>query len=318
MSKVASDSLALPTLDDIVAAQRRIAPYVIPTPVVVRDGLACKFEFVQHTGSFKPRGAFNAALQMTNEERARGLVAVSGGNHGMGVAYVARVLEIAAVIVMPKTTPAFVIDAVTRDGAEVVLTETIAEAFARTAELTAAGRTLLHPFDDARVIAGQGTVGLEIVDEYPAVDTIVASIGGGGLLVGIAIAAKARNPAIRVIGVETKGADAMALALAAGEPVTLPAITSIARTLGAPAVSPRTLDGMRRHVDESVVIDDRDAVAAIVELQQTFGVVVEPAAACTYAALRLGHVAGKHPLLVLCGRNVRLDEIAGWRERFGA
>jgi threonine dehydratase len=311
-----SAAAALPTFDDLLAARRRIASYVIETPSVTRDGVSYKLEFLQHTGSFKPRGAFNAALQLTSEERARGLVAVSGGNHGLAVAYVGHALGISATIVMPSTTPAFMVDRARRDGAEVLLTETIADAFAKTDELVSQGKTLLHPFDDARVIAGQATVGFEMLEQSPDADVYVASIGGGGLAIGIALAVKALKPSARVIGVETRGADAMRLALDAGKPVALPAITSIARTLGAPAVTERTLRGVQQFVDEVVVVDDRDAVAAIVELQASLGILVEPASACTLAALRLGLVRGSHPALLMCGCNIGLDEFAAWRLRF--
>jgi len=305
-----------PTFDDAVAARKRIAPYVLGTPSIARDGIAYKLEFLQHTGSFKVRGAFNAALQLSPQERERGIVAVSGGNHGLAVAYVGSELGISATVVMPETTPAFVVDRARSDGAHVLLTETIAGAFAKTEELVGAGSTLLHPFDDARVIAGQATIGLEMLEQIPDADVYVASIGGGGLLAGIASVVKALKPSARVVGVETRGADAMRLALDAGKPVALPAITSIARTLGAPAVTELTLRAAERLVDDVVVVDDRDALAAILELQASLGILVEPAAACTLAALRLGLVRGSHPALVMCGCNVGLDEFAAWRLRF--
>jgi threonine dehydratase len=306
----------LPSLDDVLAARRRIAGYVIETPSIARDGLAYKLEFLQHTGAFKVRGALNTALQLEPEERERGIVAVSGGNHGLAVAYVGRVLGIAATVVMPNTTPAFMVDRARSDGAEVILTETIVGAFAKTDELVRAGRTLVHPFDDVRVIAGQATIALEMLEQIPDADVYLLSIGGGGLLAGFASVVKQRKPEARVVGVETRGADAMRLALDAGKPVTLRAITSIARTLGAPAVTERTLRAVQRYVDEVVVVDDRDAVAAIVELQETLGILVEPAAACTLAALRLGLVRASRPALLMCGCNVGLDELAGWRLRF--
>lgn len=307
---------AFPNLDDALAARRRIAPYALGTPSIARDGISYKLEFLQHTGSFKIRGAFNTALQLSPQEREHGIVAVSGGNHGLAAAYVGRALGISATLVMPKTTPAFVIERARRDGADVILTETIADAFAKTEELVGAGSTLLHPFDDARVIAGQATIGLEMLEQIPDADVYVASIGGGGLLTGIASVVKALKPSARVVGVETRGADAMRLALDAGKPVTLPAITSIARTLGAPAVTELTLRAVQRLVDDVVVVGDRDAFAAIVELQAPLGILVEPASACTLAALRLGLVRGSHPALLMCGCNVGLDEFAAWRLRF--
>ena len=306
----------LPSLDDVVAARRRIAPYLVATPAVVRDGIAYKLEFLQHTGAFKVRGAFNAALQLEAGERERGLVAFSGGNHGLAVAHVGRVLGIAATIVMPRTTPVFMVERARADGANVMLTETIAAALETCDGLVRGGMTLLHPFDDARIIAGQATLALEMLEQIPSADAFVLSIGGGGLLAGFAAVVKAFKPSARVIGVETLGADAMRRALDAGKPVPMPAIGSIARTLGAPIVSERTLQGVREFVDEVVTVEDRDAVVSLVELQERLGIVVEPAAACTLAALRLGLVRASQPALLMCGCNVGLDEVAGWRERF--
>jgi len=306
-----------PSLEDVRAARKRIAPYVEVTPTFARDGVAYKLEFLQHTGSFKVRGAFNAALQLTQEERSRGVVAMSGGNHGLAVAYVGRVLGISATVVMPKTTPQFVVDRASADGALVELTDTISAAFTRVDELVREGQMLLHPFDDLRVIAGQGTIALEMLEQLPDLMTLVASVGGGGLIAGIASTVKRLKPDVKVFGVETKGADAMRHALDAGKPVTLDSITSIARTLGAPAVSELTLQAVQTFVDDVVVVDDRDAVAALVELQENLGVLVEPAASCTYAALRLERVPKtEQTLLLLCGSNLRIDEAAAWKQRF--
>ena len=234
---MATTASAFPSLDDVREARRRITGYADTTPLVLRDGLGYKLEFLQHTGSFKVRGAFNAALQLSQAECARGVVAVSGGNHGLAIAYVGKVLGIPATVVMPKATPQFVVERATADGARVVLTETIAEAFARVDELARDGLALLHPFDDVRVIAGQGTLALEMLEQMPEVKTLVVSIGGGGLISGVASTIKQMKPDVTIVGVETKGADAMRQALDAGRPVTLPGITSIARTLGAPSVS---------------------------------------------------------------------------------
>jgi threonine dehydratase len=314
---MATTAPVFPTLEDVRRARERIAGYVDVTPLFQRDGVGYKLEFLQRTGSFKPRGAFNAALQLSEEERSRGVVAMSGGNHGLAVAYVGKTLGIPTTVVMPKTTPPFVVERARADGARVELTETIAAAFARVDELVCDGLVLLHPFDDARVIAGQGSIGLEMLEQMPDLGTVVVSIGGGGLLAGIASTLKRLKPNVKVFGVETKGADAMHHALEAGKPVMLDAITSIARTLGAPAVTQLTLDGVRQYVDGVVVVDDRDAVAAIIQLQEKLGVLVEPAASCTYAALTLGLVPkSEETLLLLCGSNVRLDEVVAWRQQF--
>ena len=309
----------LPTPDDARAARERIAPYVRRTPNIAHDGIVFKLEFLQVSGSFKPRGAFNALLQLDAQTRSRGIVAFSGGNHGLAVAHVASRLKVPASIFMPRTTPASVIERARADGAEVVLTETIAQALEHVEARAAAGQTLIHPYDDERVIEGQGTIGLELLEDIADLAALVISIGGGGLIAGIAAVVKALRPQVRVYGVETRGADAMRRALDAGRPVTMPAITSIARTLGAPIVSHTTLHAVQTLVDDVVTVDDADAVAAIVELANELHVTVEPAAACCLAALRLGLVPrARHgaTAALLCGANVAPDELAAWRSSF--
>ncbi len=307
----------LPTPETARAARDRIASYVRRTPTFAVDGTAYKFEFLQVTGSFKPRGAFNAALQLDDAARARGIVAVSGGNHGLAIAHVGKRLGIRATVIMPKTTPPFVVEPVRADGAEVVLTDTIAEAFAMADERQGSGQTLIHPFDNERVMAGQGTLGLELLEDVPDLASLVVSIGGGGLISGIAAVVKALRPQVKIYGVETEGADAMRRALDAGHPVTLPAITSIARTLGAPSVSEATLAAAKQFVEDVVVISDAEAVRSILDLQQLLKVTVEPAASCCHAALRLQKIPRAQTgttAALLCGGNVTLEEIAKWRE----
>jgi threonine dehydratase len=237
---------------------------------------------------------------------------VSGGNHAQAVAYVARELGIHATIAMPRNTPANYLEATRGYGAEIVLAADIAEAFEIMARMEREGAISVHPFDDPLVVAGQATVGLEILEDLPNVTDIVVSIGGGGLAGGIGVAAKAANPAIRVWGVETEGADAMAKALAAGKPVPLPAITSIAKTLGAPQVTWLTLDLIQRYVESVTVVPDVEAVAALEFILERAKVMPEPAAACTLAAAeRLKHNFSKDSqvVLVLCGGNTTLEAI---------
>ncbi|HMT09034.1 MAG TPA: pyridoxal-phosphate dependent enzyme, partial [Pyrinomonadaceae bacterium] len=231
-------------INDIRDAAERIKPFVKRTPLERSESLSdrfgtnvyVKYELFQRTGSFKSRGGYNKLLQMSDDDRSKGVVAVSGGNHAQAVAFVANSLGIDAVIAMPENTPLTYLNATRGYGAKVELMPNIADAFKRANELEAAGRTLIHPFDDDDVIAGQGTIGLEILEDVPQVTDVVVSIGGGGLAAGVACAMKETNPAIRMWAVETVGADAMAQALAAGKPVELAAITSIAKTLGAPYV----------------------------------------------------------------------------------
>jgi len=312
------------TLETVRAAQSRIAPYVVRTPTVAQGRLGellgrpvvAKLELLQHSGSFKARGAFNRMLGLSDAERASGVVAVSGGNHGLAVAYVARELGIPATVIMPSTTPAGSIAGARADGAEVVLTDTIAEAFATAEREADLGRLLVHPFDDPLVIAGQGTLALELLEDAPDTTDVIASIGGGGMISGVATAIHGLRPDIRVWGVETVGADAMSQALAAGAPVQLDVITSIAKTLGAPAVSARTLEMVQAAVEEVLVVPDAETVQAIEVLAQRSKIMTEPAAACTWsAALRLRHrlPSDARVALVICGGNVSLDDVERWR-----
>ncbi|MFL6373212.1 MAG: threonine/serine dehydratase [Pyrinomonadaceae bacterium] len=314
-------------INAIREAAERIRPYLKRTPLEHSHALSqrlgtnvyVKYELFQRTGSFKPRGAFNKILSLTDEERARGVVAVSGGNHAQGVAYAATTLGINAVIVMPENTPQNYLDATRGYGATIDLQPTIADAFARVKEFEAEGRTLVHPFDDPAVIAGQGTVGLEIVEDLPDVTDVFASIGGGGLAAGVAIAVKASNPNARAWGVETVGADAMSQALAAGEPVTLPAITSIAKTLGAPYVTESTLNLVRDLFESVTVVTDAEAVDALRFIAERLKVLPEPASSCNLAAadkLKGNFTSESEVVIILCGGNVSLSNVCGWLTEF--
>lgn len=310
-------------INDIREAAARIKPYVKRTPLERSDSLSkrfgtnvyVKYELFQRTGAFKARGGFNKLLKMTDEERIRGVVAVSGGNHAQAVALAASTLGVDAVIAMPENTPSAYLDATRGYGAHVELMPNIAEAFKKAEELQAAGRTFVHPFDDDDVIAGQGTVGLEILEDVPNVTDVILSIGGGGLAAGVACAMKETNPAIRMWAVETEGADAMAQAVAAGKPVELAAITSIAKTLGAPFVTERTLTAIQRDFEEVLVIPDAEAVREILYIAERLKVITEPAAAVTLAAaerLRDKFNSGNNVVLILCGGNTSIKDACGY------
>ncbi|HLJ92951.1 MAG TPA: threonine/serine dehydratase [Gemmataceae bacterium] len=317
------------TLEMICQAQHRLRELVHRTPLVrsktLSDHLGApvylKLEFLQKTGSFKPRGAFNKMLGLSAEERRRGVVAVSGGNHAQGVAYAARQLGISAVIAMPAFTPRNYLDATRQYGAEIVLMPDSRSAFAEAYRLHDQGRVLVHPFDDPLVAAGQGTIGLEILEDLPSVQRIYVSIGGGGLITGVATALRTIQPDIQVIGVETDGADAMAQALAANRLVELPAITSIARTLGAPKVSEFTLHHVQRLVREVKVVSDAAAAKALFLVLERTKYLVEPSAACCLAAAELqrDQLNAKDPIvLLLCGGNVSGEDLASYWQRFVA
>jgi threonine dehydratase len=228
-------------------------------------------------------------------------------------------LGIAATIAMPATTPKNYLDATRGYGAEIALMPDIKSAFAEARRLAEAGRVMIHPFDDPLVAAGQGTIGLEILEDLPGVTRVYVSIGGGGLITGVATALRAINPAIRVIGVETHGADAMAQSLAAGKLVELPAITSIARTLGAPKVSEFTLSHVQELVEEVTVVDDAATVRALILLLERTKLVTEPAASCCLAAAERHRDQFKredHVVLLLCGGNLSAEDLCAFRQRF--
>jgi threonine dehydratase len=313
------------SLDDIRNARERITGRVARTPLVSSSTLGArlgakvflKLELFQKTGSFKVRGAFNKVLSIPEKQRGRGLVAVSGGNHAQAVAYVGRQLGLPAVILMPQATPRNYIEATRGYGAEVVLVPNAAEAFEKIAGYENQGWTSIHPFDDPLVMAGQGTVGLEIVEDEPEVTDVVVSIGGGGFIGGVATAVKSLKPGARIWGVETEGADAMSKALAEGQPVQLSAITSIARTLGAPSVSAGTLALAQRLLESVTVVPDSEAVSALRFLLERAKVLTEPAASCTLAAadrLRDRFGPDSRVVLVLCGGNMGVDDLCGYRE----
>jgi threonine dehydratase len=316
------------SLDDIAAAADRIAGHVLRTPTVASPGLSahlgvpvtCKLELLQRTGSFKPRGAFAKLLGLSPVERAAGVVAVSGGNHGVALADAAGALGVAATVVMPEAAPQRSIVAARANGADVRLTPDMSSAFALLDELVATGRTLVHPFDDPAVIAGQGTVGLEFATDASDVTDVLVSIGGGGLIAGVATAVRALRPDVRVWGVETEGADAMSQALAAGAPVSLTP-TSIVTTLSAPHVSPLTLAHATELIEDVIVVPDADAVRGSLTLAEEAKVWAEPAAGCLIPAAhqvleRVGPDA--RPGLVVCGGNVTATDVAGWVQRFAA
>jgi threonine dehydratase len=308
------------SLRDVQTARQRIAACVRRTPLRPSTALSerlktnvyVKLEMFQKTGSFKVRGAFNKALTLTPEERARGIVAVSGGNHAQAVAYVARALDLHSLVLMPEATPRNYVEATRGYGAEVKFASTAAAAFSEVAEYEREGWVYVHPFDDPLVMAGQGTVGLEILEDVPQVTDIILSIGGGGFMSGVATAVKSLKPAVRIWGVETEGAACMAQSLAAGKVVTLESITSIARTLGAPAPSERTLALAKQYLERVTLVPDSEAASALLFLLERLKVLTEPAASCTLAAadrLRSNFNRERHVVLVLCGGNCSVEDL---------
>lgn len=315
-------------ISDIEAAAGLIAGHVVRTPTVESPGLSgllgvpvtAKLELLQRTGSFKARGATAKLLSLSEADRAAGVVAVSGGNHAISVAVMAEALGVKATVVMAKSAPARAVEIAEAAGATVRLTDTMDEAFALMARLQADGLTMVHPFDDPVVVAGQGTVGLELADDAGSgITDVLVSIGGGALISGVAAALHARRPGVRIWGVETEGAQAMSEALAAGGPKPV-RLSSIVSTLSAPTVSRITYDHVTDLVSEVLVVSDAEAVQGTLDLANHAKVWAEPAAGCLVPAARrvLERVGGDARLgLVLCGGNATTADVMSWAERFG-
>lgn len=307
-------------LGEIKEAAERIAPYIQRTPTVSDNILSERFnsnfylklELLQNTGAFKVRGAFNKMLTLSDRQLRHGVVAVSAGNHAQAVAYACRELGRDALILMPEDTPENYLFETRRYGAAVELFPTMADAFEAAKKHESLGRVYIHPFDDPLVIAGQGTIGLEILEDVPNVTDVVVSIGGGGLAAGVAAAIKSLRPDVNIHGVETKGASSMAEALKADRVVELPDVRSVARTLCAPAVGRLPFEIARRHLSGVTVVEDSEAVDELFYLLDRGKVLTEPASACTLAAahrLREHFTPSSHVVLILCGGNVGLTDL---------
>lgn len=302
------------TVQAIREAADRLRGHVLETPCLPSRTLSAiagcdvflKFENLQFTASFKERGALNKLAQLTDDERARGVLAVSAGNHAQGVAYHAQRLGIPATIVMPRFAPAVKVDNTRRFGAEVVLQgETFDEARAHGLQLAQTrGLTLVHPYDDLAVAAGQGTIGLEMLAQQPAIDTLVVSIGGGGLVGGIAVAARALRPELQIVGVQTERFPAVFNAKRGESRPS--AQTTIADGIGVSAPGALTVPLIHALVDDVVLVAESEIEQAILMLLEIEKTVVEGAGAVGLAAL-LAHrerFAGRKVGLVLSGGNI--------------
>ncbi|MCM5682760.1 threonine/serine dehydratase [Schlegelella sp. S2-27] len=309
-----------PTLHDVWQTAARLAGRVLETPVwrwqtgVVHDRLPpdtevwLKLELFQRTGSFKLRGALNALASLDAAALQRGVVAASAGNHAMTVAHAARAVGTRAAVCMPRHASPMRIAACRADGAQVMLTDTVHEAFALAQQLvTDEGRTMIHPFDGPRTAEGTATVGLELLQQVPDLDAVVVPVGGGGLCAGIAAAVKQLRPSCEVYGVEPYGADAMYRSFEAGEPVRLERVDTVADSLGAPYALPYSYGVCRRFVDAIVRVSDDELCRAMHHLFRDMKLVAEPAAAAATAAL-LGplrtRLEGRRVGLIVCGSNI--------------
>lgn len=302
------------SLEHFRRAREILAPVIVKTPLVysahhsaaMAGTVYFKPENMQVTGAYKIRGAYCKIAGMPEEVRARGLVTSSAGNHAQGVAYAAKLMRAAAVIVMPTTTPLVKVNNTRKHGAEVVLAgENYDEAYAHALELARErGCVFVHPFDDPEVAAGQGTIAAEILEELPEVDVILAPVGGGGLAAGVATLAKMLKPSVRVFGVEPTGAASMDASLRAGEIVSLAAVDTIADGVAVKTPGRSIFPYVRANLDGILLVDDAEIPDAFLDMTEHHKMVVENAGLLTVAALKHPDVRGKTVAAILSGGNM--------------
>ena len=309
---------------DFDESQRKIAKYVNPSPLIYSDWLSkelhaevyLKLECLQPGNSFKIRGATNALLSGTRPSK---VITASGGNHGLGVAIACQRQKIPCLVVLPTSTSEYRVEILRELNADVQLVgEAWDEANAYALSLAEDKTSLyIHPFADKEVILGQGTIALELIEELDF-DMLVASVGGGGLLTGIAMALEANGKEVEIVAVETNGADSLAQSLKANKLVELAAITSIAKTLGAKKTDQFIFDSLSRLVNHMFVVDDREAVRYLLEFLNHEKILVEPATSCIIAAAMQNREVfeNRKIVFVICGSNVSLEEVEVWREQF--
>jgi threonine dehydratase len=302
-------------LDDIQAARRRIAPYIRQTPALPYAGtrgpdfgghVTLKLESLQAAGSFKARGAMNRLLTLSQDELARGVVTASGGNHGLAIARSAHVLGVPATIFLPSNAAPDKIAKLRDWGADVHIVGAVWDE-ANTAALAHAagtGATYAHPFADPAVVAGQGTLGLDILDDMPDVDLVLVAIGGGGLITGLSTAVKALKPQARIIGIEPTGSPTLHACLQAGRLVALDRLESRVATMSCRRTEQPIYEAVARHVDEIVLVSDAEMEAAAKSLWFEFGIAADLSGAAALAALQSGRVAldgGETICALVCG-----------------
>lgn len=315
------------TLDDIKAAHKAIGKYIGASPCVLSPGLGelagcelyLKMENLQRTGAYKDRGAMNAVLNLDDKQKQAGVIAASAGNHAQGLALAAMRNKIHATIVMPETAPIAKVKGTARYGAEIVLHGSgYDDAFGRATELQKEkGYTFVHAFDDPRVIAGAGTVGLELLAQAPALDVVVVPIGGGGIIAGMAIALKAANPKVRIVGVQAEGIASMKASVEAGKIVTVKGST-IADGIAVATPGRHTFPIVQKYVDEIVTVSEHEIAQAILVLIESEKSVTEGSGASGVAALLNGKVkdiSGKKVAVVLTGGNIDTTFLAKVLER---
>ncbi len=301
-------------LQDFTAARENLQKVLLPTHLIYSpifseesgNKIFIKPENLQKTGAFKIRGAYNKIHKLSEEEKRRGVIASSAGNHAQGVAYAARELGIKAVIVMPKTTPLIKVEFTKKYGAEVILYgDVYDDAYQKAKELEAQeGYVFVHPFNDADVLEGQGTIALEILEELPQTEVIVVPIGGGGLISGIACAAKQLKPDIKIIGVEPSGAASATEALKKNKIITLPEANTIADGTAVKRIGELNFEYIKEYVDEVVTVDDYELTEAFLLLVEKHKIIAENSGILPMAALKKLTDRGKHIVSVVSGGNI--------------
>lgn len=313
------------SLSEISEAVRALAMRIVRTPVHElrspeidraldsNTTVYAKLELLQYTGTFKARGALLNALALTDEQRARGVTAISAGNHAIAVAFAAREVGTHAKVLMIATANPLRIELCKAYGAEVELVADAHTGFERVRELEAEGRTLIHPFEGRTTALGTATLGMELCEQVPNLDAVIVPVGGGGLCAGVSSAVKLLAPGCEVIGVEPEGADSMHRSFAAAEPRSIERVATIADSLGAPYALPFSFELCRRNVDRLVLVSDTELRAAMRVLLRTAKLAVEPAGAAATAAL-LGplreHLRGKRVAVIVCGSNIDAQSYA--------
>ena len=307
-------------LEKLYEAQNQLKEVLLKTPLIYSPGFSEEYhnqvfikpENLQKTGAFKIRGAFNKITHLTEEEKSKGLICSSAGNHAQGVAFAAKELGVKATIVMPKTTPLIKVEATKKYGAEVVLHgDVYDDAYSEAKRLEKKhGYVFVHPFDDLDIIYGQGTIGLEIIEELEDVDYVLVPVGGGGLISGIAMAIKESNPNIKVIGIEPRGAMAMKQSLRMNERVCLNKVDTIADGVAVKEPGVLTYELIKKYVDDIIIVDDYDLMDAFLMLVEKHKLVAENAGLLALAGLKKLDVKNKKVVSLLSGGNIDVVTIS--------
>ena len=302
------------TLENFEQASELVKKVTLPTELVYSEYLSrqtggriyLKPENMQYTGAYKVRGAYYKISTMSEEERERGLITASAGNHAQGVAFAAQKFGCRATIVMPTVTPLIKVNRTKSYGAEVVLHgDVYDDACAYALKLAEEeGLTFVHPFDDLEVATGQGTIAMEIIQELPTVDYILVPVGGGGLITGVSTLAKMLNPKIKVIGVEPAAAASLKAALEAGEPVTLPSANTIADGTAVKRVGEKVFPYIQENVDDIITVEDDELIGAFLDMVENHKMIVENSGLLTVAALKKMDLKNKKAVSVLSGGNM--------------